>query len=444
MQERGWADDVGADGQTVPEQPGKPMWENERMIRPLPLAIAWRYLRAPTRNRFISFIGLASVVGMVLGVAALIVVISVMDGFEAELRDRLLQFDAQAKLVAEDGLEDWRGVADEVAGLPGIDSVTPVVEVEGLLSSRRRAAGVRLVGIAAGAEGQDTHLAGNVIAGSLGQLNTDAGGLALGRYLAWTLGVQVGDSVRVLIPLPGGATPRLRDLTVRAVFLAGVAGPDTSLALAGLQTVSELAGLNGRISALEVRGDDPYAVPAAVESWAASSQQAERLGLAPRSWMTEHEALFRTVQLERVAMAVLLATIIGVAVFNILATLVMSVNERRGEIAILATLGAGRPTIMAVFCLQGLLAGIVGVSLGGALGVWLARNVDSAMRFLEGLLGFEFLPAESYYLTAVPSELSVSLVAWVIALGLLLSALASWYPARRAACVDPASVLRYE
>jgi len=420
------------------------MWENEAMIRPLPLAIAWRYLRAPTRNRFVSFIGLASVAGMVLGVAALIVVISVMDGFEAELRDRLLRFDAQAKLLAGPGLGNWRGVAAEVASLPGITSVAPVVEVEGLLSSRRRFAGVRLVGIAAGAEGQAAHLAGNLVAGSIEGLNTEAGGLALGRYLAWTLGVNVGDRVRVLIPRPGGATPRLRDMTVRAVFLAGVAGPDSSLALADLRTVSELAGLGGRISALEVRGNDPYATPLAVESWAANSETAQRLGLAPRSWMSEHEALFRTVQLERVAMAVLLATIIAVAVFNILATLVMSVNERRSEIAILATLGARSTTIMAVFCLQGLLAGLAGVSLGGALGVWLARNVDPVMRFFEGLFGFEFLPAESYYLTAVPSQLSLSLVLSVMALGLLLSALASWYPARRAARVDPASVLRYE
>lgn len=413
------------------------------MIRPLPLAIAWRYLRAPTRNRFISFIGLASVVGMALGVAALIVVISVMDGFQAELRDRLLRFDAQSRLVGELGQEDWRAAAEEVAALPGVETVTPVVEAEGLLSSRRRYAGVRLVGIAAGAREQPARLAGNLLAGSFKDLGAEAGGLALGRHLAWTLGVNVGDRVRVLVPRPGAAAPRLRDMTVRAVFLAGVAGPDSSLALAGLQTVSELAGLEGRISALEVRGDDPYAIPAEVESWAAASDTAKRLGLVPRSWMSEHETLFRTVQLERAAMAVLLAAIIGVAVFNILATLVMSVNERRGEIAILATLGARSPTIMAVFCLQGLLAGIAGVSLGGALGVWLARNVDSAMRFLERLLGFEFLPAESYYLTAVPSELSVPLVLSVIVLGLLLSAAASWYPARRAAQVDPAGVLRY-
>lgn len=414
------------------------------MIRPLPLAIAWRYLRAPTRNRFISFIGLASVVGMVLGVAALIVVISVMDGFQAELRDRLLRFDAQATLVAENGLEDWRGIAAEVSALPGVDTATPAVEVEALLSSRRRFAGVRLLGLAAGADGQAARLAGNLIAGSLDGLGAEPGGLALGRHLAWTLGVSVGERVSVLVPRPGGATPRLREMVVRAVFLAGVAGPDSSLALASLPAVSELAGLDGRISALEVRGSDPYATPAAVESWASSSETAQRLGLEPRSWMSEHEALFRTVQLERIAMAVLLATIIAVAVFNILATLVMSVNERRGEIAILATLGARRSTIMAVFTLQGLLAGIAGVSLGGALGVWLARNVDPAMKFLEGLLGFEFLPAESYYLTAVPSQLSASLVLSVIALGLLLSAAASWYPARRAASVDPAGVLRYE
>ncbi|WP_446830552.1 FtsX-like permease family protein [Candidatus Foliamicus sp.] len=413
------------------------------MLRPLPLAIAWRYLRAPTRNRFISFIGLASVVGMVLGVAALIVVISVMDGFRSELRDRLLRFDAQVKLVAELG-EDWREVAAEVAALPSVDSVTPVVELEGLLSSQRRFAAVRLVGMAAGSEGQTARLSGNLIAGSLDELHTEDGGLALGRHLAWTLGVDVGDRVRVLVPRPGGRSPRLSDEVVRAIFLAGVAGPDSSLALASLRKVSELAGMQGRISALEVRGKDPYATPAEVESWAASSALANRLGLAARSWMSEHEALFRTVQLERAAMAALLAAIIAVAVFNILATLVMSVNERRGEIAILATLGARPPAIMSIFCLQGLLAGLVGVSLGGALGVWLARNVDPAMRFLEGLLGFEFLPAEAYYLTEVPSELSASLVFSVIILGLLLSALASWYPARRAAQVDPASVLRYE
>ena len=414
------------------------------MIRPLPLAIAWRYLRAPTRNRFVSFIGLASVVGMVLGVAALIVVIAVMDGFQAELRNRLLRFDAQARLTGNFGLEEWRGVAAEVAALPGIDSVMPVVTTDALLQSRRRFAGVRLMGVAAGTQGPLDSLADNLIAGSFDDLQGDGGGLALGRHLAWTLGVGVGERVRVLIPQPGGAAPRLRDLPVRAIFLAGVAGPDSSLAFTNLAAASELAGLGGRISALEVRGSDPYATPETVQSWVSGAESAQRLGIEARSWMNEHETLFRTVQLERLAMAVLLSTIIGVAVFNILATLVMSVNERRGEIAILATLGARSPTIMTVFCLQGLLAGVVGVSLGAALGVWLALNVDSAMQFLENLLGFEFLPAESYYLTAVPSELSLSLVVWVAALGLLLSALASWYPARRAARVDPASVLRYE
>ena len=414
------------------------------MIRPLSLAIAWRYLRAPTRNRFISFIGLASVGGIALGVAALIVVIAVMDGFDAELRERLLRFDAQVKLVAADGIENWREIAEEVAKVPGVTTVAPTVEVESLLSSRGRFAVVRLRGIAADPESQSAPYGERSTAGSFNDLHGRRGGLALGWYLARDLGVWVGETVTVLVPQPGGATPRLRELPVRAVFQAGVAGADKSLALASLETVSALAGLGGRVSALEVRGDDPYATPQAVKTWASNAETAQRYGLAPRSWMDEHEALFRTVQLERLAMAVMLSTIIAVAVFNVLATLVMSVNERRGEIAILATLGATTPTIMAVFSLQGLLAGIVGVFLGGALGVWLARNVDAVMMTLEDLFGFDFLPAESTYLVGVPSQLSIGLVLSVAVLGLLLSALASWYPARRAARVDPASVLRYE
>ncbi len=414
------------------------------MIRPLSLAIAWRYLRAPTRNRFISFIGLASVGGIALGVAALIVVIAVMDGFDAELRDRLLRFDAQVKLVAADGIENWREIAEEVAKVPGVTTVAPTVEVESLLSSRGRFAVVRLRGIAADPESQSAPYGERSTAGSFNDLHGRRGGLAVGWYLARDLGVWVGETVTVLVPQPGGATPRLRELPVRAVFQAGVAGADKSLALASLETVSALAGLGGRVSALEVRGDDPYATPQAVKTWASNAETAQRYGLAPRSWMDEHEALFRTVQLERLAMAVMLSTIIAVAVFNVLATLVMSVNERRGEIAILATLGATTPTIMAVFSLQGLLAGIVGVFLGGALGVWLARNVDAVMMTLEDLFGFDFLPAESTYLVGVPSQLSIGLVLSVAVLGLLLSALASWYPARRAARVDPASVLRYE
>ncbi len=414
------------------------------MLRPLSLAIAWRYLRAPTRNRFISFIGLASVGGIALGVAALILVIAVMDGFEAELRERLLRFDAQVKLVAEDGIEDWREIAEEVAKVPGVTTVAPIVEVESLLSSRGRFAVVRLRGIAADPELQSAQYGERATAGSFNDLHGRQGGLALGSYLANDLGVRVGEIVRVLVPQPGGATPRLRDLPVRAVFEAGVAGADTSLAIASLETVSDLAGLGGRASALEVRGNDPYATPEAVKTWASNAETVQRHGLTPRSWMQEHEALFRTVQLERLAMAVLLSSIIAVAVFNVLATLVMSVNERRAEIAILATLGASTSTIMAVFSLQGLLAGIVGVFLGGALGVWLARNVDAAITTLEDFFGFDFLPAESTYLVGIPSQLSLNLVLSVAALGLLLSALASWYPARRAARVDPASVLRYE
>ena len=414
------------------------------MIRPLALAIAWRYLRAPTRNRFVSFIGLASVTGMALGVAALIVVISVMDGFAAELRDRLLRFDAHISLVSEDGLENWREIADELAALPGVDHVGPVVETEVLLESRRRYAGVRLLGIAADPRRQAAPYGRSVTAGSFDDLHAGAGGLALGYYLGGTLGVEVGDTVRVLIPQPGGVSSRVRDLPVRAVFIAGNAGPDSSLAIAGLETVSELAGLGGRVSALQVRGSDPYATPRAVEAWAGNSALVREYRLTTRSWMQQHEALFRTVELERLAMAVLLFTIVAVAVFNIVATLVMSVNERRSEIAILATLGAGTRTIMSVFSLQGLLAGVVGVTLGGALGVWLARNVDAAMKSLEDLFGFEFLPAETTYLGEVPSELTAMLVLTVISLALALSALASWYPSRRAARVDPATILRYE
>ena len=414
------------------------------MIRPLALAIAWRYLRAPTRNRFVSFIGLASVIGLALGVMALIVVISVMDGFAAELRERLLRFDAQASVLAEDGLSDWRGTAEELAALPGVTRVGPVVELEALLVSRRRYAGVQLLGVAADPAMQAALYGQSVIAGDFADLHASGGGLAIGRYLADTLGVRVGDTVRVLIPRPNGAAPALRNLPVSAVFLAGNAGPDSSLALAGLATASQLAGLDGRVSAVQVSGGDPYATPAEVERWAETSPRVRADALTTRSWMQQHEALFRTVQLERLAMGALLFTIIAVAAFNIIATLYMSVNERRSEIAILATLGARAPTIMAVFSLQGLLAGCVGVGLGGAAGVWLTLNVDAAMHFLENLFGFDFLPAESFYLTGVPQELTPALVIAVTGLALLLSVLATWHPARQAARVDPASVLRYE
>jgi len=414
------------------------------MRRPVALFVGLRYLQASKGNGFISFVNAASVAGVALGVAALIVVMSVMNGFENELRGRLLGFTAHASVVADEPFANWREVADGLVSQPGILGAAPYIELEGLLSGPAGITPAVLTGIEPARESAVSAVDDNMVLGTLDELTPGSRQLVLGRALAQQLGVSTGDRIALLVPsaTQGRLGSSLHNFNVSGVFELGVQDHDSVRALLNLEDAAAITGYGERISGLRLETGDIFTAPAATRA-ALAAVAAER-GLRVRDWTQENASYFRAIRLEKIMMALLLSLIIGVAAFNIVAMLVMIVTEKRGGIAILRTLGCSAGEIVAVFLLQGTLLGWFGALLGVGLGVWLSLNVDSLAPALESLFGFRFMPADLYYLTSLTSDLQTSDVL-AAGLGVLaLTALATVYPALRAARVEPAEVLRYE
>jgi len=415
------------------------------MRRPLALFVGLRYLKASKGSGFVSFVNAASVLGVALGVAALIVVMSVMNGFENELRGRLLGLTSHASVYADDGLAGWQGVISALVAEPGIAAAAPYTELEAMLSGPGGMAASVLTAIEPDYEKQVSQIAANMLIGSLHDLG-GGGRVVLGRALAQKLGVAMGSTVTALIPVPvAGSTrvgSRLISFKVAGLFELGVQDHDSVRALLHLKDADELLDLDGAVTGVRVETDDIFSAPDVVRNALANSGLADALKV--RDWTEENASYFRAIQLEKTMMALLLSLIIGVAAFNIVAMLVMVVTEKRGGIAILRTLGCSKREVVAVFLLQGTVLGWCGALLGVALGVWLSLNVETLAPMLEQVFGFNFMPADLYYLTALPSDLQLSDVLWAAIGVLLITALATLYPALRAAQVQPAEVLRYE
>ena len=413
------------------------------MLTPLPLGIGLRYVRSRRRSFFVSFITWVSLAGVCLGVAALITILSVMNGFEGELRDRLLALSAHATL-SEPGADESRlgQIAASARAAEHVAGAAPFVELQGLLSSGSRLSGATIRGILPAAEAGTGDLSGAMIAGSLEALQPGTGRLVLGRVLAAELAVQPGDRVTVLLPRAapdGSLDPEIAAFTVSGLFEIGLADHDASLALVPLSDLAALAG-PGAPSGVRIRFDDALAAPGLARSLAASMPGS----LDVRDWTEDHAAYFHAIRLEKTMMTVILLLIVAVAAFNIVASLVMVVSDKRTDIAILRTLGLPKRSVAGIFVTQGTLIGWLGTAAGVALGLSLALNVDVVMPFLERLFGFQLFDADVYYISAIPSEVHTADVVLVAVAALALTAVATLYPALRAAATQPAEALRYE
>jgi lipoprotein-releasing system permease protein len=412
---------------------------------PFELLIGLRYTRAKRRSHFISFITLISVFGAALGVAALITVLSVMNGFERELRGRILGVVSHLTVSGDDGqLSNWRALDGEVRTEPGVVGAAPYVLGQAMVARGRTSTGVLVRGIEPELEGQVSDVGKHMVAGRLDALKPGEFGIVLGRELAWKLNVETGDAVTLVVPeanlTPAGVLPRLKRFTVTGIFEVGMYEYDAGLALVQLDDARKLYRLGDDVSGLRVKLNDVYDAPeAAGKLW-------EHLGpeYRVRDWTQEHANFFRALRMEKTVMFIILLLIVAVAAFNIISMLVMVVADKRSEIAILRTLGASPGSIMGIFMVQGSVVGIFGTLLGTLGGVALALNVETVVPFLEQLFNTTFLAKDVYYISELPSELRAGDVTLVTAASLLMGFLATIYPAFRAARMPPAEALRYE
>jgi lipoprotein-releasing system permease protein len=415
------------------------------MFRPLEAFIGLRYLRARRKNQFVSFISLMSLLGVMVGVAALIVVVSVMNGFENELRQRLLSMTAHSVVTGPDNrLADWAPIADKARKDPRVLAAAPYVEIQGMLAREGSLRPALVRGVLPEEEGKVSEIAGFVRQGRLEDLAPGGMRIILGRLLAARLGAMPGDSITLMIPAGQGAgirlTPRLRSFEVSGVFEVGMEEHDGLLALVHLDDAAAARGWPGEVSGVRLELEDMFVAPAVAETLRAGLPE----DYETRDWTQENASYFRAVRIEKTMMSIILFLVVAVAAFNIVATLVMVVTDKRPEIAILRTLGLAPGGVMQVFLIQGLVIGVAGTVLGVGLGVLLALNVETLVPAIEQLFGFQFMPADVYYISSLPSELRPAQVAGIGLLAFLLCALSTLYPSFQAAATHPAEALRYE
>jgi lipoprotein-releasing system permease protein len=416
------------------------------MFHPLSLSIGLRYVRARSHKFFVSFITWISLAGVAVGVAALIVILSVMNGFAGELRDRLLSLSAAVRVsVAAEAGGSLEALAPRLRALPGVTAVLPYAELQVLAVHEPEMLPLLLRGVDVAADagsGLDglSHLMAD---GSADALRSDADALVVGRIVADRLGLAVGDTLTVLVPVvDAGGVPdgRLRQLRIGGIFEAGIADHDSTLAFASLATLHAIGTQASADAGLRLTVSDVLAAP----QIAAQVARLAGPGFVVRDWTQDHANYFRAIRIEKTMMAVILLLIVAVAAFNLVAMLMMVVTDKRTDIAILRTLGISPASIAAVFLTQGLVIGWLGVLAGVVLGVGLARNVGTLVPWLERMSGLQLMSADVYYITAIPSDLHWADVGLIAALALTLTALATVYPALRASATPPAEALRYD
>ncbi|SEG03238.1 lipoprotein-releasing system permease protein [Billgrantia desiderata] len=413
------------------------------MLDRLPLLIGLRYVRAKRRNHFISFISLTSMLGLMLGVAVLILVLSVMNGFDHELRTRILGMVPHTKIESRSGLVEWEAMAERLMQRERVIGAAPYVQQQGMFSVGGRNEGAMVNGIHPEWEDRVSIIGRHMQRGSLDDLQPGEWNIVLGSLLARHLGVGVGDRVTLLVPeasiTPAGVFPRLKRFTVSGIFSVG-ADLDANLAYANIEDMQTLARLGDAVGGLRLELDDLFV--AASETRAIINE----LGTGYRGidWTFSHGNLFQAIQMEKRMIALLLTVIIAVAAFNIVSTLVMVVTDKHADIAILRTIGATPRSIMGIFVVQGMAIGVIGIAIGVALGILLALTISDLIGWVESALGIQFLDAGVYFISDLPSRLHWDDVRNIVAAAFGLTFLSTLYPAWRASRVQPAEVLRYE
>ncbi|HEY0665285.1 MAG TPA: lipoprotein-releasing ABC transporter permease subunit [Gallionella sp.] len=414
-------------------------------MQPYELFIGLRYTRAKRRNHFISFISLISMLGMALGVLALIVVLSVMNGFQKEIRARMLGASPHLEVVAEGGMiKSWESVLDLVAQHPLVAAAAPHVGGQGMLSFGQSVQGVMVRGIDPARETAITELSNKIKSGSLEDLRSGEFGIVLGVDLARALGVVLGEKVMLITPqgqvTPAGMMPRLKQFQVVGIFEIGMAPYDNNLALISIGDAQKLFRMGDAVTGISAKLHSIDAAPVV----ASELQYQLPRDLYANDWTHQNSNYFRAVQMEKKMMFIILSLIVAVAAFNIVSTLVMAVTDKQADIAILRTLGASPRSIMKIFIVQGVVIGLVGTLLGCVGGIVLALNLDVVVPFIENLFGVQFLAKDVYYINELPSDLHYDEVMLVAGMSFLISMLATLYPSYRASKTQPAEALRYE
>ena len=413
------------------------------MFRPLEFFIGLRYTRAKRRNHFISFISLVSILGIAVGVTALITVISVMNGFDRELKDRILGMVAHATVEGVDeSVRDWPQALARAERNPHVLGAAPYVEREAMLQGER-VSGAIVRGVLPEYEPHVSEIDRKMVVGKLDDLSAGSFNIILGRELAMKLGVSVGDHANLITSQvstsPMGVQPRFKRFTVSGIFEVGMQEYDGALAVVHMKDAQTLYRLDGP-SGIRLRLDDMF------RAWSVARELSGQLGQAYRvsDWMQGHSNFFKAIAMEKKVMFLILSLIVAVAAFNLVSTLVMLVTDKQADIAILRTLGQSPRSIMGVFMVQGVLVGTLGIALGVLFGVLLAANLPEIVRWIEQAFGVSFLSADVYYISEVPSQLEWSDVSWITLTAFLFCILATLYPAWRAARIEPAAALRYE
>ena len=417
------------------------------MYRPFSLFVGLRYTRAERRNHFISFISLISMLGIMLGIVALIVVLSVMNGFHKEIQERILGMAAHATLsaYASSGLADWQPLLEQVRADPRVEGAAPFVEIQAMLMQRGQTRASLLRGILPTEEDAVSALRADMIAGSMDDLEPGAFHIILGAELAAALGVTVGDQVTVVTPqvnvTPVGVMPRLKSFEVTGLFRIGMSEYDSGAGFMHMRDAAQLMRLGeNHAGGIRLKFDDMFAAPRLAREIAYTLDQPYRV----TDWTQVHRNFFAALRTEKRMMAIILSLIVAVAAFNIVSTMVMVVTDKRADIAVLRTLGASPSTIMAIFMVQGVTIGVAGTILGVIGGVLLGWNVEAIVAAIEQAFDVHFLDPSIYYISALPSDVRANDVIRVASAAFVMAVVATLYPAWRAARTDPVEALRYE